>query len=147
MTPEKFHALCEAQIERLGGAFPEFRFTKPGAVQELVAWLEDRAKGDEKQTIGFITSVTELSVMPTIADLNKIWHRLYGIAGLEKHVASRDCQACNGTGWEEIEGVVKSGPFAGQPRTGVTRCRCGGMPPTQSPDQAQSDRNRKEQTK
>lgn len=54
----------------------------------------------------------------------------------EKRIAAPDCWWCTGTGWEDIEGVVKSGPFAGQPCSGVARCRCGGMPPAAKSDVA-----------
>lgn len=140
---QKFHDLCEAQIERLGATFPDIRFMKMGALQELSGWLESRAKGDEQQAIGFITSVTEMAAMPTIAEMNKLWHQMFNAPEEEKRIAAPSCEWCTGTGWEDIEGVVKSGPFAGQPCSGVARCRCGGMPPAAKSDVAYGQ-NRKE---
>lgn len=62
-----------------------------------------------------------------VATIKAVWAKLY--PSITSKTALPDCEYCRGLGWEEIEGVVKSGPFAGNPCTGVSRCRCGGMPP------------------
>ncbi len=124
---EQFHDFCESQIERLGGAFPDFRFMRQGAVQELVAWLEGRAAGDRSRATTFVTSLTEFSAMPTMADMSRLWARMFPSA---ESIADQSCQYCRGSGWEEIEVTIKTGPFAGEKSTGALRCRCGGIPPT-----------------
>lgn len=63
-----------------------------------------------------------------VATIKAVWGKLF--PAIEAKIAAPDCEWCTGTGWEDIEGVVKSGPFAGQPCSGVARCRCAGMPPT-----------------
>ena len=128
---QQFHDFCIEQIDRLGGAFPDFRFYKPAAVDELVAWLESKAAGDKQNAMVFITEVTQFENLPRIADLNALWGRLH--APPQRPVASAVCPFCTGTGWEDREGVLKRGIFAGESFTFAVRCRCGGMPPTVDP--------------
>lgn len=114
----EFRDYCADQIERLGGAFPEMRFYKRGAIEELVNWIEAKAAGDEAKAAGVITEACELSEIPKIADLNAIWTRLYVAPGIV--IASPDCQYCSGSGFEIIE------------RRGIEaarKCRCGGTAP------------------
>jgi|SRR5580700_7895639 hypothetical protein len=48
-------------------------------------------------------------------------------------VARLDCRFCAGTGWEDREGVLNRGIFAGESFTFAVRCRCGGLPPVIDP--------------
>lgn len=132
---ENFRDFCTQMIERLGGAFPDMRFYKAGAIEELVNWLEAKASGSEERAAQLVTIAGEMEEIPSIADLNRLWTRLY-ITPNAKPIASPDCLHCAGTGWEEREGTIKSGMFAGETRTFVTRCRCGGMPPGAKADEA-----------
>lgn len=121
---EQFHDFCEAQIERLGGAFPDFRFTKSGALQELAAWLEDHAKGDRSRATAFITSVTEFANMPTIAELNKLWYQMWPNVDTVKREAREKCQRCGGTGWITVQGPYDTSaayPCTHQPETDADR--------------------------
>jgi hypothetical protein len=114
--PEKFRDFCQEQIERLGGAFPEYRFIREGGVSELVNWLEAKAEGSEERAENFITEICEFEEMPGIATMNAVWLRLFPPP--VKH-APLECEHCQGTGWE----IVRRGDVEG-----VKRCRCGGMP-------------------
>jgi hypothetical protein len=112
MQFESFREYCVVQIERLGGAFPDFRFYKAGAVEELVNWLESKAAGDKAKATGLITEVCEFENLPKIADLNAVWRRLFPPVESSERLR---CQICNGTGWEEV---------AVNGYTGVRRCQC-----------------------
>jgi hypothetical protein len=103
-----FRDYCASQIDRLGGAFPDFRFYKPGAVEELANWLEARANGDRARASQLITEATEFADIPSIADLNAIWYRLFPAQTREPNP---NCPHCGGSGWEVItrggaEGVI-----------------------------------------
>ncbi len=121
---QDFHDLCEAQIERLTGAFPDFRYTKLGGVQELVTWLEDHAKGDRSRANEFITSVTEMPQMPTIAQLNALWYQMWPNKDTAAREAREECSRCGGSGYIEVAGPFGMGsayPCSHQPETDADR--------------------------
>lgn len=101
---EQFHDYCEQQIERLGAAFPDVRFMRVGALQELTTWLEEHAKGDKSRAAQFITSVTEFANMPTIAQLNTLWYQMWPNKDTIAREAREVCQRCHGTGFISVDG-------------------------------------------
>ena len=140
---QEFHDFCEAQIDRLGGAFPDFRFTKMGAIQELVVWLEDHAKGDKSRAVAFITSVTEFANMPTIAELNKHWYGMFPNKDTAAREAREECSRCNGTGWIEVAGpfgMSSAYPCSHQPESEADRRMGLHIAPSMIPHYAQEAR-------
>lgn len=121
MPEQTFRDYCTYQIERLGGAFPDFRFYKSGAFEELVNWLDARAAGNRGRASALITEATELSQLPSIADLSVIWLRLFPPPPPRE--ASPDCPHCNGSGW-----VIVTRNNC----DGADRCACG-VPPVADP--------------
>jgi hypothetical protein len=116
MQVEEFRAFCTSQIERLGGAFPEFRFYREGSIEELTNWLEAKADGDCNRAMTLVTEACGFEELPSIATLNAVWERLFP---KPVRYASCDCEHCGGSGWE----IVRRGNAEG-----ANRCRCGGMP-------------------
>lgn len=113
---EDWHNFCVDQIDRLGGAFPDFRFYKVGAVDELVAWLETKAAGDKQNAMTFITEVTEFENLPRIADLNALWRRL----NPKPEEVRKDCARCQGSGFVTVPGpygLSSAYPCTHQPDT------------------------------
>ena len=111
-----FRQFCQAQIERLGGAFPNFQFLREDGVRELVDWLEAKSAGDVGTAMSFVTEICDFEERPSIATMNAVWLRMFPPV---VKFAPPDCEHCAGTGWE----VVQRGNVEG-----VKRCRCGGMP-------------------
>lgn len=97
---EHWHDFCNSQIERLGGAFPDFRFYKQPAIDELVAWLEDKAQGNKQNAMVFITEVTQFSDLPRIAELNNLWRQMYPAPDDVR----KGCERCDGVGWIQVDG-------------------------------------------
>lgn len=124
MSPKSqtFREFCEDQIQRLPGAFPDMRFYQPGAIKELVNWLEAKAGGNEERAAAVITEVTEFESIPSIAQLNQVWDRMF--PQQEKRV-NHECEHCNGTGWESVTALDRFGAVV----SGARRCRSGcGVP-------------------
>lgn len=117
MPNETFRDYCAYQIERLGGAFPEFRFYKSGAIEELVNWLDAKASGNRERASALVTEATEFSQLPSLADLSTIWFRLFPPPAVRE--ASPDCPHCSGAGWII---VTRNGC------DGADRCTCGAPP-------------------
>lgn len=119
MSPQikTFREFCHDQIQRLPGAFPDMRFYQAGAMDELVNWLEAKAAGNEERAAAVITEVTEFENIPSIAQLNQVWDRLFP---RESRPVNYSCERCSGTGFEIVEGTYGSG---------ARRCRSGcGVP-------------------
>jgi hypothetical protein len=94
-----FHDFCKDQIERLG-SFPDFRFYKQSAIDELTAWLEEHAAGSKANATVFITEVTQWENLPKISDLNSLWRQMFP----KPEDVRRDCERCGGSGWIEVQG-------------------------------------------
>lgn len=119
---QTFREFCEDQIQRLPGAFPDMRFYQSGAMGELVNWLEAKSAGNEERAIAVITEVTEFETIPSIAQLNQVWDRIFP---RESRPANFGCQDCNGTGWETLTALDRFGTVV----EGARRCRSGcGVP-------------------
>jgi len=145
-----FRMFVGDQLGRLA-QFRDFGTLPESGRKELIDWVA-KASGfpndDKRQLPGseWIANfpaaqrvhalVNDLVEQPSIGDpgpaIKATWKRLYPT--VESRIASPDCEFCRGTGWEDREFTVKDGVFAGEVRNGVTRCRCGGMPPTPKPD-------------
>lgn len=117
---EDWHRFCQDQIERMGGAFPDFRFYKQGAVDELVSWLETKAKGDKQDAMVFVTELTEFENLPKLAEMNALWKRLFPTPS----EARRECSRCDGTGYVQVDGpfgLSAAYPCTHQPETDADR--------------------------
>lgn len=115
-----FRTFCMYQIERLTGAFPDMRFYKAAALEELANWLEAKAKGDEHRAAELVTEVTEFAEIPSISAMNAVWARMFPPP---IHEAKANCADCDGTGWVMVK--CDGGEAA-------KRCKCG-PPPSSDP--------------
>ena len=128
---EDWHNFCVDQIDRMGGAFPDFRFYKQPAIDELVAWLETKANGDKQAAMTFVTEVTEFENLPKISDLNALWRRL----NPKPEEVRKDCHRCQGSGFVQVEGpygLSSAYPCTHQPETESDRRMGLRMTPTQA---------------
>lgn len=145
-----FRMFVGAQLRRLT-QFRDFATLPEPASQDLTDWVATASAfpADDKRDLPvpeWIANhepakrvhalVNELLEQPSIGDpgpfIRTVWKRLY--PSVEARLASPDCEWCHGLGWEEKTSTIQRGVFAGNPATGVTRCRCGGMPPVPRSD-------------
>lgn len=139
-----FRMFVGDQLGRLA-QFRDFGTLPESGRKELIDWVATSSgfPRDDKRALpvpewiaGFEPArrvnalVNELLDQPSIGDpgpvIRTVWKRLF--PAVEARLADKDCEHCHGLGWEEKTGTIRSGVFAGNPATGVKRCRCGGMP-------------------
>jgi hypothetical protein len=93
----EFRNFCADQLERLGGAFPKFGLYSSATKTELVSWMESKAHGNRERVVALITEVSEFDNLPTLADLNRIWLRMFPVSFRQPN---RDCGECHGFGFK-----------------------------------------------